>query len=551
MKIGSLFSGMGGLDLAVERAMGAETSWFVEFDKWPSRVLEHHWPDVPNLGDVTQIDWSEVPKVDIIAGGSPCFTAGTLVDTEEGYRPIEQVKVGDLVRTHRGRYMSVSETGGEVAPETTLLKVMGAPEFTTTPNHPFYVRKRSRVWNKELQKSERQWSAPEWVPAGELTTDHFVGFQIDQAGAEGVGVDLAYLLGRWLGDGWIRDGKRKGRVNSQWWQVVICAGHHKADYLGEKIRAAGFRATKTTERTVVKFVIHSKELVQRLEGFGRYAHGKRIPGWVYRLPLEEQKSMWDGYFDADGTTHKDGTLKTVTVSEELAHGMARLARNVFRKAVSVHKTKTPSTTVIEGRTVNQRDFYEVVVPSKNRTAFVEDDWAWTPVRKVSHGGPAQVFNMSVEEDESYTAWGIAVHNCQDVSSSGKRAGMTGGARSNLWVAMREAIEIIKPRFVVWENVQGVLSAKAESESDLESEGGLLGKNKHGHLRALGRVVGDLASLGYDSEWTTLRASEVGAPHHRARVFLLAWRKDSVCDTGHHAGRPELGEQHDIEAGGSS
>ena len=534
LTIGSLFSGYGGLDMAVERVFDAKTAWLVEFDKHPSMVLERRFPGVPNLGDVTQIDWTEVEPVDIITGGSPCFTAGTLVDTWDGYRPIEEVRIGDKVRTHTGRYMPVTDTGGQVAQETTLLRVMGAPEFTTTPDHPFYVRKRSKVWNKSLGKYERRWSDPEWVPAAELTKDHFVGFQIDQPGEEGIGIDLAYLLGRWLGDGWIRDGKRTSnipqgqrgsRVNSRWWNVIICAGHHKADHLEEKIAAAGFKATKTVERTTTKFTIYSKELVQKLDGFGRYAHGKKIPGWVFRLPLEEQEAMWNGYFDADGTTNKTGRRKIVTVSEELAHGVSRLARNVFHRATSVHKTVTPDTKVIEGRTVNQRDYYEVNVPTVNRTAFVEEGWAWAPVRESKAGGPAQVFNLSVEEDESYTAWGITVHNCQDLSSAGKRAGMTEGTRSNLWVAMREAIETIQPRYVVWENVRGALSAKAESESDMESEGGLLGKNKRGHLRALGRVAGDLDEIGYDTEWTTLRASDIGAPHHRERVFLLAWRRE--------------------------
>ena len=106
--------------------------------------------------------------------------------------------------------------------------------------------------------------------------------------------------------------------------------------------------------------------------------------------------------------------------------------------------------------------------------------------------------------------------CQDMSSAGKRAGMTDGTRSNLWVHMREAIEALQPKYVVWENVRGALSAKAKSESDLEQGDGSLG-----NLRALGRVLGDLAEIGYDSRWTTLRASEVGAPHYRERVFVLA------------------------------
>ena len=111
--------------------------------------------------------------------------------------------------------------------------------------------------------------------------------------------------------------------------------------------------------------------------------------------------------------------------------------------------------------------------------------------------------------------------CQDLSSAGKRAGMTEGTRSNLWVNMREAIAIIKPRLVVWENVQGALSAEAYSSSDMEPGQGFLGGGG-GHLRALGRVLGDLAEIGYDARWTTIRASDIGAPHHRARVFLIAY-----------------------------
>ena len=117
--------------------------------------------------------------------------------------------------------------------------------------------------------------------------------------------------------------------------------------------------------------------------------------------------------------------------------------------------------------------------------------------------------------------------CQDLSSAGKRAGMTEGTRSNLWVNMREAIAIIKPRLVVWENVQGALSAEAYSSSDVEQGKGFLGGGG-GHLRALGRVLGDLAEIGYDARWTTIRASEVGAPHHRARVFLIAYPADTGC-----------------------
>ena len=120
--------------------------------------------------------------------------------------------------------------------------------------------------------------------------------------------------------------------------------------------------------------------------------------------------------------------------------------------------------------------------------------------------------------------------CQDVSAAGRRAGMTEGTRSNLWVAMREAIATIRPEWVVWENVLGALSAKASSASDVEQRPGFVGDRPDGPtLRALGRVLGDLATLGYDAEWRVVRASEVGAPHQRARVFVLAHRERPAAD----------------------
>ena len=135
--------------------------------------------------------------------------------------------------------------------------------------------------------------------------------------------------------------------------------------------------------------------------------------------------------------------------------------------------------------------------------------------------------------------------CQDISMAGKRMGMTDGTRSNLWIEMVTAIDTLKPRLVVWENVRGALNAPAASASDMEQEEGLLHDQPNGHLRALGRVLGDLTNLGYDTEWGMLRASDVGAPHHRARIFLIAWPQgDGVLHPGHDARCPEFGLEYE-------
>jgi len=71
LTVGSLFSGIGGLDLGLERS-GFDVRWQSEIEPYACRVLTKHWPDVPNLGDITSIDWSAVEHVDVICGGYPC-----------------------------------------------------------------------------------------------------------------------------------------------------------------------------------------------------------------------------------------------------------------------------------------------------------------------------------------------------------------------------------------------------------------------------------------------------------------------------------------------
>jgi DNA (cytosine-5)-methyltransferase 1 len=111
--------------------------------------------------------------------------------------------------------------------------------------------------------------------------------------------------------------------------------------------------------------------------------------------------------------------------------------------------------------------------------------------------------------------------CQDLSLAGKRAGLREGTRSGLWSEFAEAIRVIQPKFVVIENVRGLLSASAYS--DLEFCPWCMGdESGEPVLRALGAVLGDLADIGYDAEWTGLRAADAGAPHNRFRIFIVAY-----------------------------
>lgn len=136
--------------------------------------------------------------------------------------------------------------------------------------------------------------------------------------------------------------------------------------------------------------------------------------------------------------------------------------------------------------------------------------------------------------------------CTDVSAAGKRAGMH-GTRSGLWSHMAEAIDVLRPRFVVIENVRGLLNANANRP--MESEQDAVGNPADRPvLRAIGAVLGDLADIGiYEARWVTVAASSVGAPHRRERVFILATDSERgsgarIANAGRHSEADREGRQ---------
>src|SRR3990167_3014788 len=71
LRVGSVCTGIGGIDLACERA-GMQTVWQIEIDKFCNKVLEHHWPGVKRYVDLTQVDAGKLEPIDVLAGGTPC-----------------------------------------------------------------------------------------------------------------------------------------------------------------------------------------------------------------------------------------------------------------------------------------------------------------------------------------------------------------------------------------------------------------------------------------------------------------------------------------------
>jgi DNA (cytosine-5)-methyltransferase 1 len=149
----------------------------------------------------------------------------------------------------------------------------------------------------------------------------------------------------------------------------------------------------------------------------------------------------------------------------------------------------------------------------------------------NHGDITIIDWTQVEKVE----WVIAGWPCENMSLAGRREGLVAGVQSGLWFDVVKAIRAQQAMrrpgepgpFIFLENVRGLLSARADS--DVEPCPWCMG-DAQGQpvLRALGAVLGDLAELGFDAEWTGLPASGVGACHERWREFVLAWPSDADC-----------------------
>lgn len=118
--------------------------------------------------------------------------------------------------------------------------------------------------------------------------------------------------------------------------------------------------------------------------------------------------------------------------------------------------------------------------------------------------------------------------CQDLSVAGKQRGMGEGTRSGLWSEIIRLVGELRPQYVIVENVAALLAGPSERR------GGWFG-----------RVLGDLATIGYDAIWDCLPAGNLGAPHERDRVWIVAY----PSGTGLERLRSAFGDASEISDAG--
>jgi ribonucleotide reductase alpha subunit len=465
------------------RQVGAPNSpqWFNTGLHWAygiSGPSQGHYYADPVDGTVTRsANTYEHPQV------SACFPSGTLIYTETGMKPIEDIVVGDSVVTHLGRMRQVKATMSRPADRGLLeiaVHTLSGEKLRCTPEHPLYVIKGGTDNLKGLigapRTLARQALAPQWVAAADVAAgdaivlsypneplteapcfdlgeyvaaaDHASYFSIDDEAIysrkHGGGTTTmkrllslanpksARLLGHWLGDGsFMIQGQFKHIKGISFvfnrndvWQIGeirdLMLETFGVDAQPETFEEQGWTTLRYHHMAIGRWF---------LEHCGRYSWGKRVPSFMYGQSRAHKLELLAGLWNADGCKSKTGESTSLFwdfTNRELAHGVVRIMRSLGY---------TPALQGGHPQPGGTRNHYRISLSARNcpdicRLLGIETGLepigasmfgADTVARRISEvrSIPFEglVYNIQVDEDETYVANGYVVHNCYILSIS--------------------------------------------------------------------------------------------------------------------------------------
>ncbi|MBI2583835.1 MAG: SufD family Fe-S cluster assembly protein [Candidatus Aenigmarchaeota archaeon] len=389
-----------------------------------------------------------------------CFTKGAPIVTSRGIMPIEDVKIGDLVLTHNIKFKRVYHT--QVRPHSgKLYRIVYFGDSTqtieVTEEHPFLAAKKQK---DEYKNTE--WK-PEWIKAEELDKGDYIVIPIDRETESEDEREFLIKIGR--GRHGFKTETLRLRTDPDFFRLIgyylaegsIVSGHYLHFTFNEKEREYIEEVKELLERYFgkkpyenkpykhgISIVLNSTAAVRFFESqFGKGAAKKSMPQWVLKEKPEKQKEIVKGFWRGDGSfmmqQYPYGVKRMFrmnTVSEKLARNIRDilLRLNIFA-SINIQKRggkrknmfciyvggsfltafaeaveAYPSNEVVVGRQVAFQKLRQINAKSFTHIA---EDYAFVPIKEISvrEVKDEPVYNFSVEDDESYIANGVVVHNC--------------------------------------------------------------------------------------------------------------------------------------------
>jgi Fe-S cluster assembly protein SufB len=389
-----------------------------------------------------------------------CFTKGAKVSTKNGEKKIEEVKEGDEVLTHKSRFRKVYRT--QVRPYSGPLYSIqcygdtNSMVGTVTAEHPFFCVKRQRIDYKNTE-----WNA-EWVKAGDLQKGDYLAIPIDDieetSDARLFAVKIGHGRHAW------KDVELPIITDADFFRLV---GY----YIAEGTTIGEHYVTFTFNKNEREYVEDVAQLLERYFGkapleykeykngisvvlcstlaarffigqFGNHAATKHLPEWVMKENRKKQGELIKGFWRGDGSfmcAHYSWGIKRMfrinTISEKLAIQVRQMLLRI-RIFASLNRAKRTAprhdmlTVYVGGAflgpfaelvdykiaaevSVGNQKILEVLSTRAKSYACIQGNLWFVPIKSITKTGSEniKVYNFGVEEDESYVACGVAVHNC--------------------------------------------------------------------------------------------------------------------------------------------
>lgn len=460
-----------------------------------------------NLVNIQQVHGDDLEIVDtdiydyIMTYSFPCFTADSLILTKDGYKEYKDLQIGEYVLTKSNTWQKIVKKFDNGIHKTYYLQGMGFENIHCTSNHKFYVRERYRKGHKSV----RCFKEPEFKEVKDITRNHYFGVPViqDEEPFYRDDLDFWYMIGYYLGDGWLScDGN----------DIILACNESKLEKLKSNLDINKWHYTYNWNRTCYRLRFANKEIYDFiLKYVGTGSFEKKICGEILRLPKLQLNSLLEGYIDSDGCRIKKN-IQFSSVNRELIYGISSIINKVYHRATCITKNVVSPTKIIEGRTVNQHNWYLLRFKPMNDVqdkAFYENGYIWYPFTKLVEDKEEHVYNMEIENDHSYIIQGCISKNCQDLSNAGLGKGMSrgSGTRSGmLWEVERILKELKEenkplPKYLIMENVPQVHGENSLSDFNEWCE--------------------FLKSIGYTNAWDDLNSKNYGIPQNRVRTFMIS------------------------------
>ena len=411
-----------------------------------------------------------------------CFPKGTLIHTAFGYKPIETIIVGDEVYADDGELHSVVATMDRLTTEHTRLSIAGIPlDIECTPNHPILCAPleiirgcHGSVKHKSGKKQRRHTFdltgrcitcnkhidiSHVWRRADELRDDDYVVAKIEPCAEKNtVGVDFAYICGQYVGNGSLvtqRTGHNSDGIYFAAGISIAASGAEIDRSIIDKIKSSVLAETGKTvcigkypDKNAYNVGIYDSTLATKVNTLCHAGSRTKIIGSdIHKWSIEEKLAFIGGYFDADGTINKEhGDIRISTVNRGLALEVQQLCWSVgIRASVHVGNTERsleknafgcngPCYTVYMAYAADKLVHYSAKLQSRLTGDFnskshfksniiLTGGYAYLPIYAVRTfiGSEIRVYNLEVEQQHTYNAEGIIVHNCRACGRMAKTA----------------------------------------------------------------------------------------------------------------------------------